>query len=274
MSLSREVFAGLSAGTLIGGAVGFFLSRKIHQGSKDPDVDKKHKVGTDNQIHKSTSKFASALDKYLVDNSLQEPIVLAKLRKHTFDNVDWAIMLADPIQAQLFRVLLKMLNAKKCIEVGTFTGYNALNMAMSIPEDGVVYALDVNDTYVNHGRAFFAEAGVTQKIDIRIAPAVESLDGFINEGQTGTFDFVFIDADKHNYEIYYEKALVLLKTGGMIALDNMLQGGRVVNPEEQEGNRRRDAEALNHLNKKIKDDIRVMSSLLNIADGVTLCVKL
>ena len=262
-SISKEfvVIAGVSVGSLlVGGVFGYYISHKV----KEEDV----------RIVKATSEFASLLDKYVVAKSLREPEILAELRTYTVENVSLSVMITDAVEAQLFRILLSMLNARKCIEVGTYTGYNALNMALSIPSDGVVYALDISEDYVNHGRPFFEKAKVSKKIDIRIGPGLETMDSFIKDGQEGSFDFIFIDADKCGYDMYYEKGLLLLRPGGMIALDNMFQSGRVLDVEAQVGERKLIANAINDLNQKLKNDNRVEISLLKIGDGVTLCLKL
>jgi len=149
-----SVLAGVSVGSLLaGGLFGYYLSGRKKLITSNPD----------NKVHKTTSEFSSDLDKYIVNNSLREPEILSELRKHTFENVNMSIMLADPVEAQLFSVILSVLNARKCIEVGVYTGYNTLNMALSIPSDGIVYALDVSADYVNHGRKFFEKAMVSEK---------------------------------------------------------------------------------------------------------------
>lgn len=260
MSISKELIAGVAAGTLVGGLFSYLFF--------SPKKDKKTEPGHVNL--KAYADVPSALDAYLLKNSLREIEVLTKLKKHTFANVSKAFMLSDSLQAQFFRMLLKMLNAKKCIEVGVYTGLGSLNMALALPEDGVVYALDINEKYVSHGKPFFEEAKVADKINIRLGNAVESLETLINEGHTGTFDFIFIDADKVSYDAYYEKALILLRPGGMIALDNTFFGGTVLNLGQ--GNEK--AEAIHKLNLKVRNDNRVMMSQLKLADGVTLCLKL
>ena len=215
------------------------------------------------------------VNKYVAEISLREPEILKELREYTQQYVDRSTMLTDPVQTQLFQLLLSSINAKKCMEVGTYTGYNALNCALTIPDDGTVYALDVSDEYVSKGKQFFKKSNVGHKIDIRIGPAVVTMDHLINDGHSGTFDFIYIDADKENYDNYYEKGLLLLRRGGIIALDNMLQRGRVVDMTQyMTPDYRRAAEAIHKLNEKIKIDSRVQLSFLNIADGVSLCRKI
>eukprot|EP00795_Rhopilema_esculentum_P008548 gene8548-14549_t len=156
-----------------------------------------------------------------------------------------------------------------CLEIGTFTGYNACSVALTIPDDGEVIALDINETFINHGKEFWPEE-CAKKIKVKFGPAVESLDKMIAEGEAGTFDFVFIDADKPNYDNYYEKGLVLLKKGGIIAVDNALWNGKVTgNPAEFE----EETKALDTLNKKIKADERVEVSFLTVGDGTYLACK-
>ncbi|XP_057292738.1 probable caffeoyl-CoA O-methyltransferase 2 [Hydractinia symbiolongicarpus] len=208
---------------------------------------------------------------YVTENSLREPKILEELRVYTQQNVAMSLMLTDPLQAQFFRLLLNMLDAKKCIEVGTYTGYNALNCALALPSDGMVYALDISEEYVNHGKPFFEKANVAEKIDIRIAPAGETMDQLISQGHAGTFDFVYIDADKPGYDMYYEKGLMLVRKGGLIVLDNMLQHGKVVQSKETWNI---STQSIDKLNKKIKSDNRVQISFFNLGDGVTFCRKL
>jgi len=215
-------------------------------------------------------------DEYVSEVSLREPAILRELREHTRANVKMAGMLSDPVECQLFRLLLNMIDAKKCIEVGTYTGYNVLSTALTLPEGGVIYALDVSEDFVKHGYEFFEKANVRDKIIVKIAPALETLDQLIADGEKETFDFIYIDADKENYPNYLERALCLLRVGGIVALDNTLQNGRVMklDDEEMKPNKKRDATVLHELNKKIRLDNRFLLSFLNIADGVTLCCKI
>eukprot|EP00111_Clytia_hemisphaerica_P004387 TCONS_00012553-protein len=220
-------------------------------------------------------KNSRVADKYVKENSLREPAVLKELREHTIKNVEDYDMVSDPCQIQFFRLLLNMLDAKKCIEVGTYTGYNVLSTALTIPSDGVIYALDINEDYVKEGYPFFEKAGVKDKIVVKIGPAVESLDELISKGETETFDFIYVDADKTSYEKYLDRAMLLLRCGGILAFDNMLQAGRVADlTQEMTPERRHRAEYIHKLNQKLKLDKRFQLSFLNIADGVTLCRKL
>ncbi|MBB6051239.1 class I SAM-dependent methyltransferase [Armatimonas rosea] len=172
-------------------------------------------------------------------------------------------------QGEFMDLLLKLIGAKKCLEIGTFTGYSALVTAQALPDDGKVICCDVSDDYTKVGKPFWAEAGVAHKIDLRIAPAVETLDALLEGGHAGTFDFLFIDADKHNYDHYYERGLKLLKQGGLIGIDNTLWSGKVIDDEVQDP----DTVALRALNAKIHADPRVQVSMIPIGDGLTLCRK-
>ena len=221
-----------------------------------------------------TIKVNTSRDVYVAQNSLRVHPILTELREHTEKNVKGSVMLSDQVQGQLFCMLLKLLNAKKCIEVGTYTGYNALNCALTIPKDGVIYALDNNEEFVKHGYPFFEKAGVKDKIKVKIGPAVEIMDTLIKEGQNETFDFIFVDADKLSYGDYIERAYKLLRLGGLIVLDNTFQGGNVMNLDEIMNQKRRvDAEYMHKLNQQLKDDKRFQLSMLNISDGVTLLRK-
>ncbi len=155
------------------------------------------------------------------------------------------------------------------MEVGTFTGYSALAVALALPDDGRLVACDVSEEWTAIARRYWEEAGVAHKIDLRLAPALETLDGLLLEGRAGTFDFAFIDADKEGYDAYYERALELLRTGGLIALDNTLWEGKVVDPAATDV----DTEAIRAINTKLAQDERVTLSLLPVGDGLTLARK-
>lgn len=205
---------------------------------------------------------------YLLQVSLREPPLLARLREAT-KAVPFAAMQISPEQGQFMRLLVELIGARRTLEVGTYTGYSALSVALSLPPDGQVVACDISDEYTAVGRPYWAEAGVAEKIDLRLGPAAETLDALIAEGGAGRFDFAFIDADKTNYLKYYEQALVLVRQGGLIAIDNVLWNGAVVDFADESD----DTLAIRALNAKLADDARVSLSLVPIGDGLTLARK-
>uniref|UniRef100_A0A3P8UFY8 Catechol-O-methyltransferase domain containing 1 n=2 Tax=Cynoglossus semilaevis TaxID=244447 RepID=A0A3P8UFY8_CYNSE len=205
---------------------------------------------------------------YVVNNSLREHPVLTKLKLRTLED-PWSIMLVAVEQAQFMANLIKLINATKALEIGMYTGYNALSMALAMPEDGRVVACEIQETYINIGKPFFKEAGVEHKIDVRYEIALKTLDELITNGEAGTFDFVFIDADKFNYDNYYEKSLQLIRRGGIIAIDNVLWSGKVVNPAPDDIT----SQTLDALNKKLHKDERIDLSMIIIGDGLTIAIK-
>ncbi|EDP66245.1 O-methyltransferase, family 3 [alpha proteobacterium BAL199] len=205
---------------------------------------------------------------YVNDIGGREPEIGRKLREKT-QSMPMAGMQIAPDQGNALAMLVELIGARRAIEVGTFTGYSALRTALALPADGELVCCDVSDEWTAIGRPFWEEAGVAGKIDLRIAPAVETLDGLIANGWTGTVDFMFIDADKSNYDAYYERALVLVRTGGLIAVDNVLWSGAVIDDSDQSA----DTKAIRALNKKIHSDDRVTMALLPIGDGLTLARK-
>jgi caffeoyl-CoA O-methyltransferase len=218
------------------------------------------------------SRYEGLIDPAVVDyvltNSVHEPEILSRLRKETASHPKSNFQI-PPEQGQLMRVLLRMTGARNVIEIGVFTGYSSLAMAMALPEDGRILACDISDEYTQIARRYWAEAGVSSKIDLRIGPARDTLDAQLAEGLADAFDFAFIDADKTGYPAYYEQCLKLLRSGGVIALDNMLSRGRVMNPQSGDP----DVRALAALNSFIYKDRRVESILLPFGDGLTLAVK-
>jgi predicted O-methyltransferase YrrM len=208
------------------------------------------------------------LIEYVRSVSLREPEVLTRLREETA-KLPNAIMQISPEQGQFMGMLIRLLGAKLTLEVGVFTGYSSISVALALPDDGRIIACDVNAEYTSVARRYWREAGVERKVDLRLAPAVETLDGLLKEGKAGAFDFAFIDADKDNYDRYYERALKLLRPGGLIAIDNVLWHGKVMDDSIQDA----DTRAIRVLNEKLHGDERVWLSLLTIGDGLTLACK-
>ena len=206
---------------------------------------------------------------YLLSASLREPQILSRLRRETAKLPDSRMQIA-PEQGQFMALLTKLMGAKKCIEIGVFTGYSSLCVALALPQDGKIIACDVSEEWTQIARRYWKEAGVTEKIELRLQPALKTLDKLLEENQSGTFDFAFIDADKENYTAYYERCLKLLRRGGLIAIDNTLWSGRVAEP----ANREADTVAIREFNSKLHHDQRVALSLLPLADGLTLALKL
>ena len=214
-----------------------------------------------------TLNLDDALYQYLLEVSLREHPVLAKLRALTHQH-PLARMQISPEQGQFMALLVKLIAARRTLEIGVFTGYSALAVALALPQDGCIVACDVSREYTDVARTYWEKAGVAAKIDLRLAPAVDTLDGLIAAGHAGRFDFAFIDADKTSYDAYYERCLTLLRQGGLIAIDNVLWGGRVAHPAEDD-----DTAAIQALNRKLHGDARIDLSLLPISDGLTLARK-
>ena len=218
------------------------------------------------------SRYEGLIDPVIVDyvltNSVHESDIQERLRQETASHPKSNFQI-PPEQGQLMRVLIRMARAHRVIEIGVFTGYSSLSMALALPPDGQIIACDVSEEYTQVARRYWAEAGVSGKIDLRIAPASQTLDALLASGETGAFDFVFIDADKTGYPVYYEQCLKLLRAGGVIALDNMLSRGRVMDPSNSEP----DVVALRSMNQLIHHDERVDAFLLPFGDGLTLAVK-
>lgn len=194
--------------------------------------------------------------------------VLAKCREETGKHPLWSMQIGAE-QGSFFRILLSMLNAKKTLEVGVFTGYSSTLTALTLPEDGRVIACDVSEEYTRDAQRYWREAGVQQKIELRLGPAADTLRALVQEGQAGTFDFAFIDADKSNYDSYYEYALQLVRPRGLIVLDNMLRSGKVLDANTTDP----EIVAIRKMNKKLASDDRVLVSLLPLTDGTTLAWK-
>ncbi|XP_078693695.1 O-methyltransferase MdmC-like [Branchiostoma floridae x Branchiostoma belcheri] len=255
LNVRSLVLAGVATGAAV---LGYLAGRRAGQSKLLPQSFKSDFGGR-----------GSPLVQYAIDHSLREHPCLQKLRQMTL-KLSNRHFLAAPEESQLLANIARAMGARKAIEIGVFTGYNSLAMALALPQDGKLIACDITDTDVNLGRPFWKEAGVEHKIDVRIQPAANTLDELIDAGEAGTYDFVFIDADKSNYDIYYEKSLVLLRPGGLVAVDNVLWSGRVLTAESTWT---ADTAAIVRLNKKIHEDPRVNISMLTVADGVTLAFK-
>ena len=193
---------------------------------------------------------------------------MRRLREETA-SMEQANMQIGPEQGQFMALLVELIGARSVLEVGTFTGYSALAMAVALPENGALVACDVSEEWTAIGRRYWEEAGVGHKIELRLAPALETLDALLAEGRAGTFDFAFIDADKEGYDAYYERALELVRLGGLIALDNTLWEGKVADPAATDV----DTEAIRAINAKLVLDERVTLSLIPVGDGLTLARK-
>jgi predicted O-methyltransferase YrrM len=208
-----------------------------------------------------------ALHQYLLEHSIREHPAQVALRDATASHPHGGMQIG-PEQGQFMALLVRLMGARKAIEIGVFTGYSALSVALALPEDGSLLACDISDEYTRIGRPFWEQAGVAHKIDLRLAPALETLDAQLVAGGAGSFDFAFIDADKSGYDAYYERCLLLLRSGGLIAIDNTLWSGSVARPSTDA-----DTIALQQLNAKLHADQRVDMSLLPIGDGLTLARK-
>ncbi len=216
---------------------------------------------------KRTLNLTDPLYQYLLDQSLREVPAQTALREATRTHPNAGMQIA-PEQGQFMALLVKLMGARRALEVGVFTGYSALTVALALPEDGYLLACDINDLYTRVGKPYWEQAGVAGKIELRLAPATETLDARLAAGESGSYDFSFIDADKDNYDAYYERCLRLLRPGGLVAIDNTLWGGQVASPSSDVETR-----ALQALNTKLHSDQRIDLSFLPIGDGLTLARK-
>ena len=215
-----------------------------------------------------TISLSPNLYEYLLEVSLRESDILRRLRQETALDPRANMQIA-PEQGQFMAMLVGLMGAVRALEIGVFTGYSSICIAQALPKDGLLVACDVSEQWTRVARRYWREAGLEGKIDLRLAPAVETLDGLLKEGEAGRFDFAFIDADKENYGIYYERCLELLRPGGLIAVDNTLWNGAVANPDDQ----RSDTLAIRDFNHGIHVDDRINLSLVPIGDGLTLARK-
>ena len=212
-----------------------------------------------------TIGLSDELAAYVLEVGTREPDVLARLRAETAALPEHRMQVA-PEQGAFLAMLVELTGARRCLEVGTFTGYSSLAVALALPEDGRLVCCDVSEEWTSIARRYWLEAGVAGRIDLRIAPAAETLDGLLASGAESTYDFAFVDADKSGYDGYYERLLRLVRPGGLIAFDNTLWGGRVLDPDAED----EDTRALQALNRKLAGDERISLCLLPVADGVTL----
>jgi predicted O-methyltransferase YrrM len=212
--------------------------------------------------------LTDSLYDYLLSVSLREPDLLRQLREETAKDPS-ARMQISPEQGQFMALLARLMGARRCLEIGVFTGYSSLAVALALPDDGRILACDVSERWTAVARRYWAAAGVAHKIELRLAEALDTLDQLPDSGAAGTFDFAFIDADKENYVGYYERVLELLRPGGLVVVDNTLWSGRVADPENAEA----DTVAMRHFNEHLHRDERVDLSLVPVGDGLTLARK-
>ena len=216
-----------------------------------------------------TLPLNNILYEYILSVSLREPEVLARLRAETLQQ-PMSVMLSAPEQGQFLALLAQLIGARKCLDVGVYTGYSTLWVALALPHDGSVLACDVSEKWTAIARRYWEEAGVVERIDLQLAPALETLDRLLAADQADSFDFAFIDADKENYPDYYQRTLQLLRPGGLLAIDNTLWSGAVADTSRQDP----ETCAIRALNELVHADDRVQMSLLPVADGLTLARKL
>jgi len=209
------------------------------------------------------------LREYLLNVSVKESEILRELREETAQ-MEYSAMQISPEQGAFMSFLVELIQAKRTLEIGVFTGYSALVVAMALSEDGIVTACDVSEEWANVGMKYWKKAQVEDKIDLRIAPALKTLDQLLSEGKQGTYDFAFIDADKIEYQGYFDKSLELLRIGGLIAIDNVLWGGSVIDDSIQDSS----TKAIREFNENLSSDSRVSISMVPIGDGLTLACKL
>ena len=212
--------------------------------------------------------LTDSLYEYLLSVSLREPAELRRLRDETAALPNARMQIA-PEQGQFMALLVRLMGARRCLEVGVFTGYSSLAVALALPDDGRIVACDVSEEWTAVARRYWVAAGIAHKVDLRLAPALETLEGLLAAGAADSFDFAFLDADKENYPSYYERLLELVRPGGLIVADNTLWSGRVADPANTEAS----TEALRRFNEQLHRDERVDLSLVPVGDGLTLARK-
>ena len=215
-----------------------------------------------------TLNLTDTLYDYVLQKGVREHPILAEVRQWTNDNLSFNMQIS-PEHGQFMGLLTKLTRVSKALEIGVFTGYSSLAVSMAMPEDGQLIACDISEEYTSAAQKFWQKAGMDHKISLRIAPAAETLQQLIDDGQSHSFDMAFIDADKTGYDTYYELTLKLLKPGGWLMIDNVLWTGAVADPERTDP----DTGALKALNNKIINDDRVEMALLPVSDGVTIIMK-
>jgi predicted O-methyltransferase YrrM len=214
------------------------------------------------------SLLPDAIERYATVEMRHEAPVLRELRAETATLPRGGMQIGAD-QGAFMAILVRLIHARRCLEIGTFTGYSALVVAMALPSDGRLVACDVSDEWTRIARRYWAKAGVAERIDLRLGPARDTLAGLIRDGAAGSFDFAFIDADKTGYDAYYDACMTLVRPGGLILLDNALQDGAVVDPAAHDA----DTDAIRAINSRVRDDKRVDAVLLTIGDGVVLAWK-
>jgi caffeoyl-CoA O-methyltransferase len=219
-------------------------------------------------MSRRTEKLTDELYEYLLSVSLREPELLRRLREETGELEDGRMQIS-PDQGQFMALLIELMEARNVLELGAFTGYSALVMALALPDDGQVLTCDVNRERTAIAQKYWNESGVSHKIDLHLGPAVETLEMLLSSGQAEGFDFAFIDADKASLDSYYELSLRLIRPGGLIAVDNTLWHGKVIDPQATD----QDTEAIRAINAKLRVDQRVSLSVIPIGDGLALARK-
>jgi len=216
----------------------------------------------------ATIGLPDALQEYMVRVGVREPDVLRELRAETAAIPEHRMQIA-PEEGMLLALLAELTGARWCLEIGTFTGYSSTAVALALPPDGRLVCLDVSDDWTAVARRAWEAAGVADRVELRLGPALDSLDALLREGGAGTYDFAFIDADKESYPDYYERVVELLRPGGLVAIDNVFRGGRVVDASDRDPG----VVAVRALNERIHGDERVSIAVVPIADGLTLARK-
>jgi caffeoyl-CoA O-methyltransferase len=219
-------------------------------------------------MSRRTIQVTDALYDYILSVTSREHPLLARLREETA-TMPGSGMQISPEQGQLMAFLVTLTGARRALEVGVFTGYSSLAVAMAMPPEGRLVACDVSEAWTAVARRYWEEAGVADKVSLRLGPAAQTLEALLADGQAGSFDFAFIDADKENYGRYYDLALALVRPGGLIAIDNVLWGGAVADPADQDA----DTQAIRALNARLHHDARIDLTMLPIGDGLTLARK-